>query len=99
MARRFTCSALSSPMWRPATIISPAPSAGGLPGAQDWDDRMSRARHDIDWEKMFSLSIDPEKARRYREESRPQEDDTCTMCGRLCAVRTMNRVLAGMEAG
>src|SRR3990172_5210468 len=66
----------------------------GIPGAQEWDNRMSRARHDIDWEKMFALSIDPEKARRYREESQPQEDDTCTMCGRLCAVRTMNRVLA-----
>ncbi|TAK34209.1 MAG: phosphomethylpyrimidine synthase ThiC [Chloroflexota bacterium] len=70
----------------------------GIPGAQEWDDRMSVARHDIDWEKMFALSMDPEKARRYREESQPQEDDTCTMCGRLCAVRTMNRVLAGTAA-
>lgn len=66
----------------------------GIPGAGEWDDRMSRARHDLDWEAMFSLAVDPEKARLYREESQPQEDDTCTMCGRLCAVRTMNRVPA-----
>ncbi|HTS01802.1 MAG TPA: phosphomethylpyrimidine synthase ThiC [Thermoanaerobaculia bacterium] len=65
----------------------------GVRGAQDWDDRMSRARHDLDWEKMFALAIDPEKARRYRAESLPEDEDTCTMCGRLCAVRTMNEAL------
>lgn len=69
--------------------------AKGIRGAQEWDDRMSKARRDLDWEAMFSLALDPEKARRYREESHPQEEDTCTMCGRLCAVRTMNRALDG----
>jgi phosphomethylpyrimidine synthase len=71
--------------------------AKGVAGAQEWDDQMSVARHDIDWERMFTLALDPEKARRYRAESQPKEDDTCTMCGRLCAVRTMNRVLAGVN--
>ena len=66
----------------------------GLPRAHEWDDGMSRARRALDWEKMFSLALEPDKARRYREQSRPQEADTCTMCSRLCAVRTMNRVLA-----
>ena len=67
--------------------------AKGLPGARDWDDAMSRARQALDWEGMFRLAVDPEKARRYRASSRPAEEDTCTMCGDLCAMRTMNRVL------
>jgi phosphomethylpyrimidine synthase len=54
---------------------------------------MSRARQALDWETMFGLAIDPEKPRRYRESSKPAEEDTCTMCGDLCAMRTMNRVL------
>lgn len=65
----------------------------GVPGARAWDDAISEARRKLDWEAMFSLAIDPEKARRYRQESLPQEQATCTMCGRMCAVRTMNRAL------
>ena len=41
------------------------------------------------------LAIDPEKARRYREESTPEHSDTCTMCGKMCAVRNMNKILGG----
>ena len=69
--------------------------AKGLPGARDWDREMSTARKNLDWEKMFSLAIDPEKARRYREESMPEHADTCTMCGKMCAVRNMNKALKG----
>lgn len=65
----------------------------GIATARAWDDRMSSARHDLNWESMFALAIDPAKARRFRQESHPVESDTCTMCGRLCAVRTMNRAL------
>ncbi|MBE3588187.1 MAG: phosphomethylpyrimidine synthase ThiC [Thermoanaerobacteraceae bacterium] len=67
--------------------------AKGIPGARQWDDAMSEARRRLDWEKMFHLAIDPEKARRYREESRPEKEDSCTMCGEMCAVRNMNRVM------
>jgi len=42
---------------------------------------------------MFSLAIDPEKARKYRSESLPQYQDTCTMCGKMCAVRNMNMII------
>lgn len=69
--------------------------AKGLPGARDWDDRMSRARQELDWEKMFTLALEPEKPRRYREESRPEKEDTCSMCGNMCAMRNMNKILAG----
>ena len=63
--------------------------AKGLPGAKDWDFEMSEARRNLDWEKQFELAIDPEKARRYRAESKPEKEDTCTMCGKMCAVRNI----------
>lgn len=69
--------------------------AKGIKGARDWDNAMSEARRELDWKKMFSLAIDPEKARRYREESQPEDEHTCTMCGKMCAVRNMNKVLSG----
>ena len=69
--------------------------AKGVPHASDIDDEMSRARHKLDWEEMFKLAIDPEKARRYRESSRPEKEDTCSMCGNFCAVKNMNRILDG----
>jgi phosphomethylpyrimidine synthase len=69
--------------------------AKGLPGAKDWDYEMSEARRNLDWEKQFDLAIDPEKARRYRAESKPEKEDTCTMCGKMCAVRNINKILRG----
>ena len=69
--------------------------AKGLPGAADWDYAMSDARRELDWDRQFALAIDPEKARRYRAESTPEHDDTCTMCGKMCAVRNMNKILRG----
>lgn len=69
--------------------------AKGLPGARDWDDQMSAARKALDWETMFKLAIDPEKARRYRAEAAPEKEDTCSMCGNFCAVKNMNRILDG----
>lgn len=69
--------------------------AKGIPGAADWDRSMSEARKKLDWEEMFRLSMDPEKARRYRASSKPEKEDTCSMCGNFCAVKNMNRILDG----
>lgn len=66
-----------------------------IPGASDWDYQMSTARKKLDWEEMFRLSMDPEKARRYRAEAAPEKEDTCSMCGNFCAVKNMNRILDG----
>ncbi len=66
-----------------------------IEGAKNWDDDMSRARQQLDWKKMFDLAIDPEKARRYREESMPKDEDSCTMCGKMCSMRNMNKVMKG----
>lgn len=69
--------------------------AKGIPHAMDWDIDMSTARKHLDWEEMFKLSMDPEKAKRYRQEARPEKEDTCSMCGNFCAVKNMNRILDG----
>jgi len=69
--------------------------AKGIKGAREQDYQMSLARKNLDWEKMFELSIDSEKPRKYRESSKHEIDDSCTMCGKMCAVRTMNKILEG----
>lgn len=69
--------------------------AKGVPHAADWDNKMSEARHKLDWDAMFDLAIDPDKARKYRASSRPEKEDTCSMCGNFCAVKNMNRILDG----
>lgn len=61
--------------------------ANGLPGARDWDDAMSRARHARDWDTMLDLAIDPAAARASREQALPSESDVCSMCGEFCALR------------
>ena len=71
--------------------------AKGVKGAMDWDNQMAAARQKHDWEKQIELALDPEKARRYRAESTPEREDTCTMCGKMCSVRNMNAVLAGED--
>lgn len=71
--------------------------AKGLPGADEWDYQMSEARRNLDWERQFALAIDPEKARTYRAESMPEREDTCTMCGKMCAVRNINKILRGED--
>ena len=69
--------------------------AKGIPGAKEWDRKMAQARARLDWAEQFSLAIDQEKARRYRAESKPEKEDTCSMCGNFCAVKNMNRILSG----
>ena len=69
--------------------------ANGLPGARDRDNEMSTARHKLDWDEMFRLALDPDKARRYYESTPPAERHTCSMCGKMCAVRTTNMILEG----
>lgn len=69
--------------------------AKGIKGAKEHDYKMSVARKNLDWQQMFDLAIDPDKARRYREQAKPEKEDTCSMCGNFCAVKNMNRILDG----
>lgn len=71
--------------------------ANGVPGARDRDNAMSDARHELNWNKMFKLAIDPEKAQRYYQSTPPAERHTCSMCGKMCAVRTTNMILEGKD--
>lgn len=68
--------------------------AKGIPGAREIDDRMAEARQKLDWEAQWECAMDPETAIRVREERKPEHDDTCSMCGKFCAVRSMNKALA-----
>ena len=68
-----------------------------IPGAIDWDNKISKARQELDWDKMFDLCIDPEKAKRYRKESTPEHNDSCTMCGKMCSMRNMNKIMQGKD--
>jgi len=54
---------------------------------------MSRARKALDWEGQFEASIDPEKARAYKESSIASKDGVCTMCGDFCAVKRVEGLL------
>jgi phosphomethylpyrimidine synthase len=71
--------------------------AKNIPGARDIDNEMSLARQQLDWKKMFKLAIDPEKAIRYRKESTPEHEDSCTMCGKMCSMRNMNKIMEGKD--
>ena len=73
--------------------------AKGVKGAREWDNKMSDARREIDWDKMFELALDPEKPKAYRASSVPREENTCTMCGEQCAVKNMNKILGGEDIG
>ena len=69
--------------------------AKNVPGARNWDNSMSKARQSLDWNRMFELALDPEKAIRYRKESKPEHEDSCTMCGKMCSMRNMNKIMEG----
>ena len=66
-----------------------------IPHARDLDDAMADARRSFDWDKQWECSIDPETAKRIRDERKPEHDDSCSMCGKFCAVRSMNKALRG----
>ena len=66
-----------------------------VPHARDLDDAMADARRTFDWEKQWECSIDPETARAIRESRAPEHEDSCSMCGKFCAVRSMNKALSG----
>ena len=66
-----------------------------IPHAMDQDNAMAEARQCFDWDKQWECSLDPETAQAIRADRSPEFDDTCSMCGKFCAVRSMNKALAG----
>ncbi|WP_257935404.1 HMP-P synthase [Campylobacter lari] len=78
-------------------IAAHAGDIAKLPKERKIDDEMSKARQDIDWEKMFKLAIDGEKAKKMFNERKPEELNSCSMCGKMCAMNTMNKILKGED--
>ncbi len=66
-----------------------------IPYAMDLDDKMAEARRSFDWEAQWACAVDPEEAKRIREERKPEIEESCSMCGKFCAVRSMNKALGG----
>ena len=66
-----------------------------IPHARDIDDAMADARRTFDWEKQWECAIDPETAKAIRDDRKPEHEDSCSMCGKFCAVRSMNKALNG----
>ncbi|NHI91551.1 MAG: phosphomethylpyrimidine synthase ThiC [Candidatus Lokiarchaeota archaeon] len=63
-----------------------------------WDQRMSEARANLDWDTQFQLAIDPEKALTYFKRNKKDKESlskgsTCTMCGKFCAIKILNEEL------
>ena len=80
-----------------AKIAAHAGDINKIKSAREWDLEMSKRRQKLDWEGMFELALDPEKARRYRAESKPTDENTCTMCGAMCSMKNMNLILEGKD--
>ena len=66
-----------------------------VPHARDMDDKMGQARRRLDWEEMWKCALDPVTGKKRYEESPAATEGTCTMCGKMCAVRTVNKVFEG----
>ena len=66
-----------------------------VPHARDMDDKMGQARRKLDWNAMWKCALDPITGKRRYEESPAATEGTCTMCGKMCAVRTVNKVFEG----
>ena len=69
--------------------------AKGVRGARDIDDKMGDARRVLDWDAQWECALDPETAKAIRADRAPEHEDTCSMCGKFCAVRSMNKALNG----
>ena len=71
--------------------------AKGHPGAQAWDDALSKARFEFRWEDQFNLSLDPETARSYHDATLPaapaKTAHFCSMCGpKFCSMKISREI-------
>ena len=69
--------------------------AKGVRGAMDIDNKMAEARQKLDWDAQWECALDPETAKAIRDSRAPEQEDTCSMCGKFCAVRSINKALSG----
>lgn len=67
--------------------------AKGVPGAMDWDRRMSSARKARDWRNQIELAIDPARAAKLHKDRGGGSEDVCSMCGQYCAMKVVESYL------
>lgn len=70
--------------------------AKNIPGSIEWDIKVSRARKKRSWQQQFKLSMDKNRAKEYRKQSKPQHSDVCTMCGDYCSMKIVEKNLKAM---
>ena len=66
----------------------------GVPGAREWDDRLSAARKHFDWETVTELALDPGRVRQVRGERATRDPEACSMCGKFCSMKVQAALLA-----
>lgn len=66
----------------------------GVPGAFEQDIAMAKCRNNLDWKGQIDLSVDPEKARRFRDEGGSYKGDACSMCGSYCAIKVYKQAMS-----
>jgi phosphomethylpyrimidine synthase len=64
--------------------------AKGVPHAMKKDNLMAEMRKNLDWEKQFSISLDPEKAKKLKNSKNSVDHNACTMCASLCSIKVGN---------
>ena len=70
----------------------------GFPGAIDKDNAMAKCRNRLDWKGQIDLSLDPDKAKQFREEGSSYTGDACSMCGAYCAIKVYKKA-TGSQRG
>ncbi len=61
--------------------------AKGIPGAAEWDRKISELREKRDWAAQLKIAMDPDKATEYHDSARAIADDVCTMCSQYCSIK------------
>src|SRR5258708_16642732 len=83
---------------REGVIATPTAAPSGdlvecVGGARTRNEQISRYRKSLNWEGMYAMAMDPDKARRYKEESEAAGSNVCTMCGSLCSINVDNAAI------
>lgn len=71
--------------------------SNGITNSRNLDNKMSDARQKIDWNKMFDIAVDSEKAKLYYDSIPTKDIHSCSMCGKMCAIKTTNDILDGKK--
>ena len=66
-------------------------------GAAEWDRRISHLRRERNWEGQLAACMDPLKASKLRHDSRPTDEEVCSMCGEFCVFKVADQDRIGLD--